>query len=470
MDVVERVVGGLDPTLADVRLAGLSVAGATGFGTAAGVTMFRSREGLLRVFSIRSDGQIFQQSRGSGWTVQELFGGPFRGAPGVAYRPADHRFDLFAVTRDGRLLQRAYADGRWTNWAAGGPTGFVGQLAANWDRTGRLHLFGIGAGSTIVHSVYTAGHGWTRTEVVGGPVRGNVSVVYNSSTSRFDLFAVGTDRRIHQRTAQNGSWTDWHPISGNSFNAGVAAVRIDGGAWRVVGVGGNRRLYQLSYSGRWSAPADLGGGVIGNPGAVWTGSYLRYVVIGTDGKLYERAVPGGGWTTVVPTPPTPDRVGLAKTLVSRWGGRLTGLPGVLSDLQATAAGRAIRNSSSCNNTVYLDARMLTTVVAATNRYRVYVNNMVTGHSCGSGYHPKGKAVDFNTIIDPATGHSTNWHSGQSGDDITVDVQFLTYVAAAVPSGGGAGQRYCAGRSGARLPGGMAFFDDFCNHQHLDSRP
>lgn len=92
--------------------------------------------------------------------------------------------------------------------------------------------------------------------------------------------------------------------------------------------------------------------------------------------------------------------------------------------------------------------MLRSVVAATDRYRVFVNNMVSGRGCDSGFHPRGMAVDFNTVVDPRTGLSTNWHTGSSSDNRALDREFLTFTARAITSGGGAGQRNCAGSAGA----------------------
>ena len=136
---------------------------------------------------------------------------------------------------------------------------------------------------------------------------------------------------------------------------------------------------------------------------------------------------------------------------------------MLSDLRTAAAGGTI--VSPCGTRVRLDPRLLTLLVAITDRYHVMVNNLVTGHSCDSGRHPRGGAVDFNIVTDPTTGARTNFHSGGSGDNDALDRQFVSFLATKLPAGGGLGQRYCGSRGSAAVPKTILFFSDTCNHQH-----
>lgn len=471
------------PTVAPTPMAAVAGAAAASggvYGNAAGVSVVKVRDGTWRAFAIGANGQIYQQIKRATWSAPESLGGSFKAGPAAVYRAGDHRFDVFAVSTGGVVLQRIFSGGRWGGWISTGVTGFAGQLSAVRDSSGSMHLFGVGAGRHVVQNVYVGGRGWTGTRELGGSVRGNVALVYWAPEHRFDLFVVGDDQRVWQKTYL-GRWSGWTALSKAGFAGGITAVRTDSRQWWVIGVGTNRQLYEISYRDRhWSSPARLGGSAIGSPGAFWSGQAGSLMVTGTDRRLYERPVsrPCCSWVRVAgtvyppvgaPRPPAPTRVTLAKTLLARWGGRLTGLPGVRSDLQITAAGGAIRNSSSCNRSVYLDARMLASIVKATGKYQVFVNNMVTGHGCGSGFHPKGKAVDFNTVIDPATGRRTNWHSYESGDNRALDREFLSYAASAITSGGGAGQVNCPGSATAPVPAGMLRFSDYCNHQHLDSR-
>lgn len=441
----------------------------------AGTALVRRTGGGYWAFAVKANGQIFQTIKGaSGWGSSRDLGGPFKAGPAATYSTADH-VDLYAVATDGTVKTSTFDRGRWSGWAVIA-RGFSGGLSALRLPSGELHVFGLGTNGSI-YQVRRLNGRWVAPVNLGAGFRYSSAALYDGASRTFDLFSIGTDGRVRYRNYHHG-WSNWTPATVSTGIQGVAAAQ-SGRTVKIYLVSINRHLYEFGRTaGKWTTPVSLGGSLIGSPAATVGGGEIRVVANRIDGLLGEigwhrswtgwMRMPGSGFPRIASAAPT--RVQLAATLVSRWGGRLTGLPGVLADLKATAAGHAIRNSSSCNNTVYLDARMLTTVVAATNRYRVFVNNMVTGHGCGAGYHAQGRAVDFNTVVDPATGRSTNWHSGESGDNVTLDVQFLTYVAGSVPSGGGAGQRYCTGRAGARLPAGMAFFDDFCNHQHLDTRP
>lgn len=468
--------GAMVPTVPPAPMLSVAVVAATAPAPSAGTALVRTPNGGLWAFAVKANGQIFQTIRGTGeWTAPHDLGGPFKSGPAATYSATGNHIDLYAVGTDASLKTSVFDAGRWSPWVRIS-TAFSGGLSAVRLPSGELQVFGVGTDSHVYEVIRKNGR-WLPRRDLGGTVRSSTAVTYYAPAKTFDLFAIGTDGRIHHRS-WSGRWGGWSPVTSGTGFTGVAAMRV-GAALKVYGVNGNRHLYEISRDSRWTSPMNLGGSLIGTPAAVAVPTEFRIVANRTDGTLAEttwrrtwsawKLLPGSGFPRIVTQPPT--RVQLAKTLLARWGGRLSGLPGVLSDLQTTAAGRAISNSASCNRSVYLDERMLTSVVAATSRYQVMVNNMVSGRACGSGYHPLGKAVDFNTVVDPATGRSTNWHSGASGDNQALDREYLTYVAAKITGGGGgAGQRDCAGSAGAELPPGMAFFADTCNHQHLDSRP
>jgi hypothetical protein len=385
--------------------------------------------------------------------------------------------DVFAIFADGSLRRIGFQGGHWGPWVKLA-TGFSGGVSVVRSTGDDLHVLAIGTNRHLYEVARKDGK-WLPRRDLGGSFAGSSSVTYYAPAKRFDVFAVGTDGRIryNARTGSSGSWGSWQAATVAKNFTGVASVRV-GSALKVYAVSSNRHLYEFGRApGRSSTPRSLGGSAIGTPSVVATPSQLRVVVNQTNGTLAElvwqghwsawKRMPGSGFPSVAPpAPPVQTRVTLAKTLLARWGGRLNGLSGAKSDLQVTAAGRAI---TSCGGAVYLDPKMLAAIVKATNKYQVFLNNMVTGHSCDSGYHPRGKAVDFNTVSDPATGRHTNWHSYESGDNRALDREFLSYAASAITSGGGAGQANCPGSATAPLPAGMLRFSDYCNHQHLDSR-
>lgn len=440
----------------------------------AGTALVRTLDGGNWAFAVRADGRMFQTIRGSGdWIAPRVLGGGFRAGPAAVYRPQGNRIELFAVGRDGSLQTSVFSGGRWGAWKHLS-RGYAGGLSAIRVGTTEIRVFGIGTDGRMYTTVRRDGV-WKARQSLGGSFHTSSSAVWDSRRAQVDLFGVGTDGRIRHRQ-WNGAWSaTWSSATVSTAYRGVAATRV-GSTLKVYAVHENRQLYEFARgSGRWGTPRSLGGAVFGAPAVVSSASSIRVVATRTDGRLTQKLWVGSWrpWTllpgTGFPSVPKPvvDRVSLAKTLIARWGGRLTGLSPVLADLRATAAGRGIRNA--CGGTVFLDARMLRSVVAATDRYRVAVNNMVSGRGCDSGYHPRGMAVDFNTVVDPRTGRSTNWHTGSGSDNRSLDREFLTFTARTITSGGGAGQRNCAGSAGAALPAGMARFDDSCNHQHLDNR-
>lgn len=461
------------PTIARVATA-VQVAGVAP--AQAGTALVRASSGGNWAFALKANGQIFQTIRGTGaWFAPRDLGGPFRSGPAAVFQDNGTRVDLFAIYSDGSLKTSWFSNGAWSGWARIG-TGFTGGVSVVRLPNDELHVFAIGTDSHLYETVRAGGR-WQARRDLGGNFISSSSATYNAASGQLNVFAIGTDGRVRYRSR----WGGWGPWQGATLGAGytgVASVLI-GSTLKVYAVNSNQRLYEFTRTlGSSSAPYALATGMIGTPAVAATSQEIRLVLNRTDGQLGQllwqgrwsgwQAVSGSGFPSIVkpqPAPP-PTRVQLAKLLLSRWGGRLTGLGGPLSDLQVTAAGGAIR---SCGGGVYLDPRLLAAIVKATDKYQVFVNNMVTGHSCGSGYHPQGKAVDFNTVIDPATGRGTNWHSYESGDNRALDREFLSYVASAITSGGGAGQVNCPGSATAPVPAGMLRFADTCNHQHLDSR-
>lgn len=440
-----------------------------------GVTVVKPADGTVRIFSVTSAGGANERVlRGSTWGASvDLGGGTFRSAPAPVQR--GDRIDIFAVRSDGTVLQRTSTSGRWGAWATIPVRGFAGPLSATWTTLGDLHLFGPNVSGRIRQAIFRHGVGWGGSQqLTSNVMRGNVSLVYSGAGNRFDLFSVDSSTRITQRTFSGGRWSAWHPISKIGFGGGIAAVHPASGSWRVIGRGTNNSVYELTYrAGHWRGPVLLGGNAVGFPAGVLIGASGRYFTTGHTAVVSERSIanPCCSWYVVRTSPPASvptSRVEIARALLAQWGGKLSGTPAAHSDLSTTAAGRAIH--TSCGRSVYLDPAMLRIILGAVTRYRVYVNNMVSGHGCDSGYHPQGKAVDFNRVTELSTGRTTNWHTGSGSDNRALDAQFLSFAASFVTHGGGAGQANCAGSAHAPLPAGMFRFADACTHQHLDTRP
>lgn len=435
----------------------------------AGAAVVRYSTGQHTTFALRADGHLTQSTRtATGWSTPQDLGAGFASPPAATYTSAQHRIELFAVGTDTALRVRSSVLGRWGSWQRIG-TGIAGGLSAI-RRGGELDVFGIGFDGRVYQVAYRAGR-WLPARSMGAGFTGSTAVATEGGV--IDVFATTATRRIMHNRYAAGRWSGWYFVGSSGGYSAVSAAYAAG--LRVYGVSTNRRVYEIGRSGQgsWYAPRDLGGAWLGQVGAAGAADGVRLVANGTDGRLRHTAgagtfapwgsVPGAGYPQL-----TSSAADLAKQLLARWNRNLRGLPGVYADLQATAAGRAIANSDSCGRAVRLHPRLLTMLIAVTNRYQVLVNNMVTGHGCDSGMHPKGRAIDFNTIVDPVTGARTNWHSGTSGDHRTLGAAFLRVVAQHVTVSAGAGQRNCAG-SAIAMPSNFLRFNDFCSHQHIDIR-
>jgi len=195
--------------------------------------------------------------------------------------------------------------------------------------------------------------------------------------------------------------------------------------------------------------------------------------LGADGVLSVRRANGGvAWSsaapaTIRPVNPAPvTAAGYASAILRMWGGKVTGLPGAYSDLLATSRGLTITNSDSCGQTVRVDIRIVAFLYDVTSKYRVKINNIITGHGCDSARHPRGMATDIGGAWNISTGAATSFGGYWGPNNTSMDAQFATYASSILPVGSGLGQRYCAGTSSANVRAGIAWFADNCNHQHV----
>jgi hypothetical protein len=423
--------------------------------------------GLLRIVGARSSAAlgVLGGTPSGGFSAMRVIGRSMAGGAAVLY--ASGRYTVVAVGSDHRLRLRTGSGGTWTDWRVLGSGLYTGTPAAVRVSANTLVIVANGADHRLYQVTVRNRRSAPRTSIGGSRVAGTPAVVYQARAGRLTVFWTSSDGALHRRVKAKGSWGSTTTVAGG-YRPGVGAVITPSGSLRVVTVGTDRHLVvRAGDAGGWSSVTDLGGSVTGAPAVTWDGARKQFDVIaaGTDGSLVRRYVRGGHWSgwTVVDRPAGLVSTTAVDILLARWGGSLTGLPGVLSDLRTTKAGRTI--VSSCGTRVRLDPRLLDLLVAVTDRYHVMVNNMVTGHGCDAAQHPKGRAIDFNIAIDPRTGARTNFHSGGSGDNDTLDRQFVSLLASKMPAGSGLGQRYCGSRGQVKVGSKVLFFADTCNHQH-----
>ena len=233
------------------------------------------------------------------------------------------------------------------------------------------------------------------------------------------------------------------------WSAGLRGVA----AYLTVQGDGNLVLFRAGRRPVWSS------------GTARTGGGAR-LVLRDDGDLVLQSARGAMlWDSFTSrTPPT--AAAYAGRLLAMWGGKVTGLPGAKSDLLATSRGQAIRNSDSCGNTVRVDIRLVRFLYTVTSKYKIKINNIITGHGCDSAQHPKGRSTDLGGVWNLTTGAFTSFGGFWGRNDYAVDREFAVYAASILPNGAGLGQSTCAGVSSARLRAGVQFFPDACNHQHV----
>ena len=237
------------------------------------------------------------------------------------------------------------------------------------------------------------------------------------------------------------------------WSAGIRGVA----AYLTVQADGNLVLFRSGHRVLWSSATPKSG----------SGARL---ILRTDGDLVLQSGKGTMlWDSFTSrTPPTAATY--AGRLLAMWGGKVTGLPGARSDLLATSRGQTIRNSDSCGNTVRVDIRVVRFLYTVTSRYKIKINNIITGHGCDSAQHPKGRSTDLGGVWNLTTGAFTSFGGFWGRNNYAVDREFAVYASSILPNGAGLGQSTCPGVSSARLRTGVQFFPDACNHQHVQVQP
>ena len=371
------------------------------------------------------------------------------------------------VSPEGFVSLRMQADGQLTIWAGGRQlwtshtTGVHNY--AQVQKNGYLQIYS--RSGRLLWSRWIGGTGSVLYVQNNGNVVGKNAakkVIWQTNTLAFELDAgsallsgqalygpggeilrMGTDGNLALR---RGSTIIWQTsTTGNK------------GARLALNGDGNLVLYSRSNRILW------------NSGTTKAGSKSR-LMLRADGDLALLSANGVvRWESYTSRNP-PTAAVYAARLLAMWGGTVTGLPGAKSDLLATSRGQTIRNSDSCGNTVRVDIRIVRFLWTVTSKYKIKINNIITGHGCDSAQHPKGRSTDLGGVWNLTTGAFTSFGGYWGRNDLTVDRDFAVYASNILPNGAGLGQSSCAGVSSARLRPGVQFFPDACNHQHIQVQP
>ena len=146
-------------------------------------------------------------------------------------------------------------------------------------------------------------------------------------------------------------------------------------------------------------------------------------------------------------------------------------------------------TNSCGQDFTINPLLINTITTLSSKYKVWLNNFgfkEDRYSCDSGQHPKGNAIDLNGIEilnggGRAGGDSWGGLNYSASQVPVIQAYASDWLAALPPDRGGVGQKGCGGGrdsnpafnptfpAGSVNVNGAAFFDDSCDHLHIDIR-
>jgi uncharacterized protein YndB with AHSA1/START domain len=196
-------------------------------------------EGRLDVFAIGTDGQLRHKwfVRGQGWSkgVWENLGAP---SGGVIFRPTavswgDGRIDVFALGADLSLWHKGYARGQgWSGWENLGGVLLSSPAVSSWAE-GRLDVFALGTDGQMRHKWFVRGQGWSKGlwENLGAPPGGLIfgPTAVSWGEGRIDVFALGADSSLrHTGYARGQGWSGWENLGGVLLSAPAVSSFVEG--------------------------------------------------------------------------------------------------------------------------------------------------------------------------------------------------------------------------------------------------
>jgi hypothetical protein len=136
---------------------------------------------------------------------------------------------------------------------------------------------------------------WSSWNSLGGGFMSGPAATVDSS-NHINVFSVGLDKALWQRTYNGTSWSAWSSLGGG-FNTGPAATVDGSGNINVFGVGLDKTIWQRTYNGTsWSAWSSLGGGFMAGPAATVSGSRIDIYGVGLDKAAWQRTYSNGSWS------------------------------------------------------------------------------------------------------------------------------------------------------------------------------
>jgi len=168
--------------------------------------------------------------------------------PAVSY--ANGRYDVFALGIDGTTYHRSSRTSGWSAWKQISTVPLAGGESVVRDPAGNFHVFGTDWLGALWQISGSDDH-WS-AQSLGGAVLGTPAVTY--ANGRFDIFAVGVNQTLYQRSYVNGHWTAWTQIVNRPFRAQLNATVDLNGNFHLFALDATGMLWQVSGHARsWTA-------------------------------------------------------------------------------------------------------------------------------------------------------------------------------------------------------------------------
>jgi len=135
---------------------------------------------------------------------------------------------------------------------------------------------------------------WLGWQDLGGIIKAPPAVA-SLAPHRLDVFSVGTDGKLAQKSWDGSKWSDWISVGGQ-FKGGPAAVSWGANRIDVFVRGSGDHLEHRFWNGKWNGWVDLGGPITSAPAVTSRKeNHLDVFAAGSDGNLNHKWWDGAKW-------------------------------------------------------------------------------------------------------------------------------------------------------------------------------
>ena len=194
-------------------------------------------------------------SPATGWSDFVSIGGALRSAPSVTYRQGSGVIDVFGVGLDSQLFHKYYAGG-WSEWGALGG-GLSGNPSVISPSAGALEVYARGSGDhQLYEKVWTPGSGWSGYYPLGSTLSSGIAATTWDSNRR-DIFARASDGAMSiQSWTNTGGWAPPARLGGRP-TSGPGAIALAPNRLLVFARDG-QRVVSNAFSSTWTGWQSFG--------------------------------------------------------------------------------------------------------------------------------------------------------------------------------------------------------------------